>query len=167
MKVSYNFSVDAAYFRNVVDRYFRQRPFFLRLPVQFGIAGLLTSGFLIFTTNASNGAEAVVPLLIGAVVFVTGVLVTRAGILFRLKSKAEFGQEIVVVISDGGVEANGRYIQGTWQWAAYPKSVRFPDGILLMRAGTIRWLPDSAIKGGTADEATTLVASKTVLRRIA
>ena len=163
MKVSYNFSADAAYYKSVLDRYYRQRPFLFRLPVQFGILALLIAGCLLLMANSIT----LIPLLIGAAVLVTGVLVTKAGILLRLRSKAEFGEDVSVVISDDGVEANGRHTKGTWQWAAYPRSVRFPDGILLIRAGTIRWLPDSAINGGTADEATTLVASKTVLRRIA
>jgi len=167
MKISYNFRIDTAYYKCVVDRYYRQKPILLHLPVQFGILGLIIAAWLTLATKASTGSDALVPLVVGASVFVAGMFVTRMGILLRFKSRAEFGQEVAVVISDDGVEASGQHIQGKWQWAAYPRSVRFADGILLMRAGTIRWLPDAAIQNGTADNATALVASKTNLRRMA
>jgi len=167
MRITYNFRVDTAYCKSVVDRYYRQRPLLFRLPVQFGILGLMAACWWALRTNASSRGEVVGPLFIGALVFVAGVLVTKLGILLRLKSKAEFGQEVGVVITDNGVEASGKHTNGTWQWAAYPRSVRFSDGILLMRTGTIRWLPDSAIQSGTAEDATALVASNTVLRHVA
>jgi hypothetical protein len=160
MQINYSFREDPAYVRTVIDRYYRQLPFLFRLPVQFGILGLVLGAWCAWTIDPLSG------VLIGTFVFVIGLLATRVGLLMRFKRRADFGQDVAVTISDEGVEAKGLHVQGTWQWAAYPRSVRFSDGILLLRAGVIRWLPDSAIREGTAEEAVSLVGSKSILRTV-
>jgi hypothetical protein len=54
-----------------------------------------------------------------------------------------------------------------WRYdVTYARAVRFPDGILLLRKGAIRWLPDRSLETGSVDEAMTLVRSKLPLRVI-
>jgi hypothetical protein len=161
MQVKYTLRVDPSYCRTVIDRYYGQLPFLLRLPVQFGILGLVIAGWCAWKMNPLTGA------LVGILVFGIGLLATKAGLLLRFKSRADFGDEVAVTISDSGVEARGNHVQSEWKWAAYPRSVRFSDGILLLRAGVIRWLPDAAIQEGTAEQATSLVGSKSTLRHVA
>ncbi|HZP64923.1 MAG TPA: hypothetical protein VFB32_01320 [Rudaea sp.] len=95
-----------------------------------------------------------------------GLPLTKWAIVQKLKQNGEFGTEVTVRLTDAGIEGTGRHTSGKWAWAAYPRSVRFADGILLQRSRVMRWLPDSAIEVGTPEEATTLVASKSNLRRI-
>ncbi len=56
--------------------------------------------------------------------------------------------------------------QGSFAWSVYSRAVRFPDGVLLVRKGAARWLPDSALKSGTVEEAMALVSSKLPTRTI-
>jgi hypothetical protein len=161
MRITYTFQTNPAYYRTVIDRYYQQLPFLLHLPVQFGILALFVLAFFAWDGRIIAGG------LVSASVFLIGILATKSMLLLRFKHRADFGQEVVVTISDRGVEAKDQHVEGAWQWAAYPRSVRFPDGILLSRAGAIRWLPDSAIQEGVAELATSLVASKSILRRVA
>jgi hypothetical protein len=163
--ITYKFYMDAAYYRTVIDRYYRQRPVLLQLPVQFGFLAALVICVYLWNT-ASSRAAAEIALLIGVLILVGGVRLTKLGILRRFKKHADFGSEATVILSSDGLAASGPNGQRHWAWSAYPRSVRYADGILLSRAGVIRWLPDLAIQQGTPDEATALVASKTALRRV-
>ena len=115
--------------------------------------------------KGSYSRTAVGVAVIMAVVLTVGmVAVTKIGVLYRFKRRADFGAEVVVTVSEAGIASSGRHAQGSWGWQAYPRSVRYPDGILLLRRGVIRWLPDAALQNGTAADATALVKSKTVLK---
>ena len=161
MRVVYTFRTGPAYYRVVIDRYYEQLSPFLRLPVQFGILSLIVATWCAWKVNPFVGA------LTGLLVFVVGVSATKLGLLLRFKSGADFGQDLTVTISHNGLEAKGNHVQSEWQWTAYPRSVRFPDGILLLRTDAIRWLRDAAIQDGSADQATSLVESKSTMRYIA
>jgi hypothetical protein len=69
------------------------------------------------------------------------------------------------MVSSEGLFASGPHVQGKWNWPAYP-AVRYSDGILLLRCGVIRWLPDSALLVGTPTDATAVARSKSVLREL-
>ncbi|MDB6158159.1 MAG: hypothetical protein JWO04_1865 [Gammaproteobacteria bacterium] len=167
MEIVYKFRADTAYYRAVIDRYYSQRPLLLRLPVQYGIFSLIAIGFFLWSTDLPS-PEAVAIAAIIAVAIVAGlVFLTKMSILYRFKNRAEFGADAAVSISEEGVSASSHHVQGKWEWAAYPRSARFSDGILLLRAGVIRWLPDSAIQNSTPEAATALVGSKTELRHVA
>ena len=43
-RLVYKFRADAAYYRTIIDRYYGQRVFLLRLPVQYGIVSLAIVG---------------------------------------------------------------------------------------------------------------------------
>ena len=70
-------------------------------------------------------------------------------------------------MSADGLVGSGRHVEGKWAWAAYPRAVRYPDGIMLLRTGVIRWLPDSALTVGSPVDATTLARSNSALRELA
>lgn len=166
MDITYKILIDTGYYRTVINRYYRQRPFIFWPPVQFGLVSLVSASWLLWALQAPWINKIAAALIIAAVLFVGGVFLTKWGILQRYMHRAEFGSEATVALSAAGIVANGPHIQGKWEWAAYPHSVRFLDGILLLRPGAIRWLPDAAIQGGTVDESIALIASKTDLRRI-
>ena len=93
-------------------------------------------------------------------------IVSTWGIYQRFRYRADFGAEPTVTMSEEGLGASGPHVQGKWDWPAYPSAVRHPDGIMLLRRGVIRWLPDSALLVGTPEDATALVRSKSTLREL-
>ena len=160
----YKLRTDAAYYRTIIDRYYGQRPFLLRLPVQCGLVSLAVVGFVLWM-RGSYSRTAVEVAAISAVLLMAGMVALRKiGILHRFKRRADFGAEAVVTVSEDGIASSGLHAQGRWGWQAYPRSVRYPDGILLLRRGVIRWLPDAALQEGTPAGATALVKSKTALK---
>jgi len=84
----------------------------------------------------------------------------------KLKKSREFGKEVTLIVSDGGLEASGPNGRSSVKWSAYPRSVRYADGILLTRGSAIRWLPNSALAEGTLPEVLALVESKTQMRTL-
>lgn len=160
----YQFRADAAYYRTIIDRYYGQRTFMLRLPVQYGIIALAILGIFLGTRRSPSRAS--VGIAVGAALLLTAGMVaaTKIGILHRFKRRADFGAETTLTVSREEITSSGRHAQGRWGWQAYPRSVRYPDGILLLRRGVIRWLPDAALQQGTPADATALVKSRTVMR---
>jgi hypothetical protein len=164
MEIVYKFRADAAFYRTTMNRYYSQRPLLLRLPVQFGIFGLVFIGVVLWTTNSVSPTLVAIGV-IAAVVMVFGlVALTKLAILRRFRRRADFGTQATVILSEAGLASSGRHVEGRWDWPAFPRAVRFADGILLLRAGVIRWLPDAAIQAGTPEAATALVKSNSELR---
>lgn len=167
MSIEYHVKGDSAYFRTVRDRYYQQRPFLLRLTSQFSILGacLILPWIYAWVTDASwkDGAEFGIP--VGVLVAVGGLYLTKALILARLGGRGK-NSEGTVILTEEGVTGRGQRGKSLQYWASYPRAVRFSDGVLLLRGGVIRWLPDSALRQGTVEEATALVAAKTHLTRM-
>ena len=165
MSITYRILANAAYYKTLMDRYDQQRPRHLRYSTQYGIAGLIFAAIWALMTRPLTQQVIFQSFAIGALVAIGGAFITKIGIVWRFSRRADFGQEHEVVISEEGVAAVGTHVESKWSWPAYPRSVRFSDGILLMRKGVIRWLPDTAIVIGDATAATAMVESKTTLRR--
>lgn len=165
MQVGYQYRGNVEYFEAVIDRQYQQGPWLLRLPVQFGIVGAVLAAGMATTVHTSMMAQGVVFVVTFGLVVTLGIWVTKQGLMMKFKRSPGFGSEVTLTLSEAGV-ALGNNPQPTLAWSTYPSAVRFPDGILLKRPGSIRWLPDSAIIGGTAAEATALIASKTLIRYI-
>jgi hypothetical protein len=163
-RLVYKYRADAAYYKTVIDRYYGQRAFLLRLPMQYGIVSLAIVGaFLGFKGLWTRTALGIGVLVVG--VLTAGmVALAKSVILWRFKRRADFNAETTVTASKEAIVSSGRHAEGKWGWQAYPRSVRYSDGILLMRRGVIRWLPDSALREGTPEDATALVKSKTVMK---
>jgi len=166
MEVTYKININESYYRTLTDRYYRQRPFIFRLPVQFGILALVGAAAFGLFIFAPLGTRVVFALVIAASVFFGGVAATKWGIYQRFRYRADFGATATVTMSEAGLDASGPHVQGKWDWAAYPSAVRYPDGIMLLRRGVIRWLPDSALLVGTPEEATALARSRSALREL-
>jgi hypothetical protein len=166
MQVGYQYRGNTKYFETVIDRQYQQGPWLLRLPVQFGIVGAALAAAMVATTNFTIVAQASLFVVTFGLVVTIGIWATKRGLMMKFKSRLGFESEVTVTLSDSGVTFGSNGAQPTLEWATYPSAVRFPDGILLRKPGSIRWLPDSAITAGTAAEATELIASKTSLRHI-
>jgi hypothetical protein len=166
MEVGYQYRGDTKYFEAVIDRQFQQGPWLLRLPVQFGIVGAVLAAYTVATTHTSLVAKTALFVVTFGLVVTIGIWATRRSLMMKFRRRPGFGSEATVTLSDAGVALGRNQVQPTLEWSTYPNTVRFPDGILLKRPGSIRWLPDSAIIAGTAAEATDLIAAKTSLRYI-
>ncbi|MGH8158874.1 MAG: hypothetical protein ACREPQ_12195 [Rhodanobacter sp.] len=166
MQVRYQYRCDVEYFKALIDRQYRQGPWLLRLPIQFGIIGLVCASAFAWGTDTSIVARAVSFLVILGLVIAIGVWATKQGLMMKFRSRPGFGSEVAVSLSDTGVEVGNDNSHAKLEWSTYPNAVRFADGILLKRARSIRWLPDSAIVTGSAAEATNLVTSKTSFRHV-
>jgi hypothetical protein len=164
MDVTYKFRADSKYYRTMIDRYYQQRPIPFRLTIQFGLVALVFAGGFVWAVVAPLGLKVGIGLLIGALVFFGGVALTKWGVYQRMRRRLDFNTEASVTMSASGLVGSGARAEGKWSWAAYPRAVRYPDGIMLLRRGVIRWLPDSGIVAGTATEATALARSKSALR---
>ena len=165
-RLVYKFRADSGYYKTIIDRYYRQRAFLLRPPVQYAIFSLAIVGaFLgfkgLFTRTAVGLGMVVVALLTAGMV-----ALTKASVFYRFKRRADFGADVIMTVSKESISSSGRHAEGKWGWQAYPQSVRYPDGILLLRRGVIRWLPDSALQEGTPADATALVKAKTVMKAL-
>jgi hypothetical protein len=165
-RLVYKYRADAAYYRTVIERYYGQRTFLFRLPMQYGIVSLAIVGAFLGFKSLWTRTAVGIGILVVVVLMAALVALTKTSILRRFKRRADFGAETTVKVSKEAIVSSGRHAEGEWGWQAYPRSVRYPDGILLMRRGVIRWLPDSALQEGTMEEATALVKSKTVMKEI-
>ncbi len=144
MEVTYNISINESYYRTLIDRYYRQRPFVFRLPIQFGIlafAGATAFGFLII---APLGTRVVFALVIAASIFFGGVAVTKWAIFQRFRYRADFGAIASITMSEAGLRASGPHVQGKWDWAAYPSAVRYPRFVNCgRRSRVVRCIPST------------------------
>ena len=165
-RLVYKYRADAAYYRTVIERYYGQRTFLFRLPMQYGIVSLAIVGAFLGFKGMSTRIAVGIGFLVVVASTMGLVALTKVSILWRFKRRADFGAEVTVTVSKDAIISSGRHAEGKWGWQAYPRSVRYPDGILLMRRGVIRWLPDSALQEGTPADATALARSKTVMREI-
>lgn len=166
MQITYQYRCDLEYFKTVIDRQYQQGPFLLRLPIQFGILGAICASFVFVATDASMIVKSTLFIAILCLVLVIGVIATKQGLLMKFKSRPGFGSDAAVTLSEEGVAVGIHTAEQRLAWSTYPSSIRFSDGILLKKPGSIRWLPDSAIQIGSSSEATSLVGSKTVLRYV-
>jgi hypothetical protein len=137
------------------------------LTAQFGLLALIIVGTFLSLVAAPIGFKVGSAVIVFALVFFGGATLTKWSVYRRLRHRADFGRETTVTMSAGGLVASGAHAEGNWNWAAYPRAVRFSDGIMLLRRGVIRWLPDSALVVGTPTDATALTRSKSALRELA
>jgi hypothetical protein len=165
MTLHYKYVFDSAYCKAVIARFYGQRPLLLRLPVQFAIPVAI----VIWIWSSWQKMDASWPNVIalicaGVAVIGAGVYLGKLGVLQRLKRNSEFGLEVTITISAQGLTASSSNGGREYAWSAYPRSVRYADGILLMRGGAIRWLPDTSLQEGSAEQATDLIRGKTKMR---
>jgi hypothetical protein len=166
MVIVYRWHYDTTYYRAVTDRYYRQLPFVLRLPTQFTLLWFLIVAVCWGITDIALTVFVVWALLIGAVGMPAFVFLTKKTISLKYRARPSFDSEACCTLSDSGGIIQQKAGAASFQWTMYRRAVRFSDGILLVRSGAIRWLPDQSLESGSIDEATALVRSKLTLRII-
>ena len=166
MVIIYRWRYDATYYRAVIDRYYRQLPFVLHLPTQFILLWLLVVAMSWYLTDIARTELVIWALLIGAIAIPTLVFLTKKAIFLKYRIRPSFDSEACYSLSDSGGTIQQHAGETRFPWSTYVRAVRFPDGILLLRKGAIRWLPDRSLETGSVDEAIALVRSKLLLRII-
>jgi len=166
MRAAYSIVFDKTYCQSVVARYNRQRFLLLRPHVLIPMQPLAVA--VIWVAVARN-YEAWNLFFAGLMAFE----MVFAGFQWfylrhfpfrRLMRRA--GEAVRYMLTEDGLEVVGPLAEGKLQWAVYPKSVRYEDGVLLLRPGTICWLPDAALSGATVDEVVGFLQSKTSMRHM-
>jgi hypothetical protein len=164
--ISYRWRYDSRYYRTVIDRHFRQVPWYLRLPVQYTLFWLLALALSAALADAVDRRSIIWWVLGGAVGIPALVAITKQGIMVKYRLRRSFGSEANYSMTEAGITIHEASLNGTYPWSVYSKAVRFQDGLPLIVAGGIRWLPDQSITNGTPDAATSLVGSHLPLRRL-
>lgn len=166
MVIIYRWRYDATYYRAVIDRYYRQLPFVLYLPTQFILLWSLVVAMCWYLTDIARTELVMWALLIGAIAIPTLVFLTKKAIFLKYRIRPSFDSEACYSFSDSGGTIQQHAGETRFPWSTYVRAVRFPDGILLLRKGAVRWLPDRSLETGSVDEAMALVRSKLPLRII-
>jgi hypothetical protein len=167
--VTYRIHTDDAYFATLMRRYWRQRPLFLRPIVQFSALPIAVASLWLLLpwkdvdATALRWAAVAWAVLMGPGAY----FLVRTLLRMRFRGAAKLGTEIIFSLSGVGIAFSGPISRGEFQWQLYPRAVRFPDGIMLIRPRVVCWLPDSSLAEGTSSEATELVKSHTKLRNVA
>ncbi len=164
MEIVYKWRYDAAYYRSAIDRYYRQLPFVLHLPTQFTLLWLLMVAVCWCLLEIALTELVVWALVIGAIVIPTLVFLTKKAIFLKYRVRPSFDSEACYTLSDSGGTIQQYVGETRFPWSKYARAVRFPDGILLLRKGAIRWLPDRSLETGSVDEAMALMRSKLPFR---
>ena len=169
MSATYRYVTDTAYFKALMERYYRQRIWAIRPWGQFAIltAPLGLAFIYAWGTNASWTTGAGFAFSGMILLSVVCVVAIKVAVLSRLRRGPTANGQITATISEEQLHFVGPRTESTYQWSAYPRSVRYSDGILLLRPGVICWLPDSALTNSTADAATALVRTHTKFRMVA
>ena len=170
MPATYRFVPNADYFFTRRRRFQQQGPFLLRPSMRplIAIAPLLL-GWLALWVFAPDVEAEVRSTFVGAAAFLVGGLaVIQVIFRWRIKANESKFKELTYTLSNEGVFVHDSLSESKLSWGAYPSTVRFADGILLVRTRFFSvWLPDAALQGATPQEVTALVQSKTQLRHVA
>ena len=169
MAVTYTLVLDKSYYRTLLARYGKQRPSSRsRLPVRVFLLLAVLGGLWAYGYVSGAGWATLVGWVVAFMSVLSFVVLVfpKSVLLRQARNRPDFNTRGEVSLSDEGIFSIGSDQKVKWSWEAYPAAARFPDGILLMRRGAIRWLPDAALEQGTPREATELVQSKTHLRYV-
>jgi hypothetical protein len=147
----------------VVKNQYRQLPFLLRLCSQATILWIVLSGITL-SSELEFRAKWVFLALITVFACVFPSLVKR-GVILRYRVRPTFGAETTFRMGDNEVVITGPGA-GRFLWTVYDRAVHFSDGILLVRKGGIRWLPDAALTEGTPSDAIAIVRTHLPVREL-
>jgi hypothetical protein len=164
MGIQYAWHSDDRYYATVVKNQYRQLPLLLRLHSQAIIFWIVLSGF----TLASDFDSQVKWTFIASITAFACVFpsLVERGIIFKYRLRPTFGAATTFKMGDNEVVITGPGA-GRFPWSVYDRAVHFSDGILLVRKGGIRWLPNAALIEGTPSEAIAIVRSHLPVRELA
>jgi len=163
LSIEYRYVVDESYLRESLRRSRTKLPWLIRpsVVVPATIAAFSVACFLLLQAGLTL---LIVPVVIAAACGIVGSLaapaVLRRAVLKLAKKGLDFGREVTTILSEEGLESTAPLSQGTTKWAAVEGAIRHADGIVLKIGPMRMWLPDSALRGSTSQDATSFVLSK-------
>jgi len=164
MGILYSWHTNDQYFATVVKNQYRQLPFFLHLRSQAIMMWIVLSAI---TLSAGLDARPKWILLAGFTIFSCAFpYLVKRGIIFKYSLRPTYGAETTFRMATHDVVITGPGA-GRFPWTVYDRAVHFSDGILLVKRGGIRWLPDAALQEGTPDDAIAMVRNHLPVREIA
>jgi hypothetical protein len=162
--VTYAWHSDDRYYVTVVNRYYQQVSLPLHLGVQAASLWIFTSAVAL--VSDINVVMRCVSLAASTIISLAFPYLVRRGVVLKYRLRPTFGAETIYKMNDTEVLITG-VGAGRFPWSVYDRAVSFPDGLLLVRKGGIRWLPHEALKEGTPAEAVALVQSHLPVRALA
>ena len=150
-----------------MKRYYTQAPRLRRPTTQYALLWLAGAVVCAVIYRTSPVQVVFGALVAGAVGIPALTAITRLAIRVRFMMRSSFGTEADLLLSTGGVTISQKSLNGTYSWTTYARAVRFDDGIMLLKTGAIRWLPDSALVSGTIEDAMRLVSAHLTVRDLA
>ena len=165
-QVRYRWIYDAEYYSTVMERYYTQAPRLRRPSTQYALLCLAGAVICAVIYRPSTVKLVFGALAAGAVGIPALTAITRIGIRVRYMMRSSFGTEADLLLSPEGVTISQKSLNGTYGWTTYARAARFRDGIMLVKTGAIRWLPDSALVSGTVEDAMRLVSAHLTVRDI-
>jgi hypothetical protein len=161
MGIQYAWNSDDRYYATVVKNQYRQLPLLLRLRSQSIVMWIVLSGFTL-SSDLDFRAKWVFLGIITAFACAFPTLV-KHGIILKYRLRPTFGAKTTFTITDNEVVITGTGA-GRFPWTVYDRAVHSSDGILLVRKGGIRWLPDAALTEGTPGDAIKIVRAHLPVR---
>lgn len=165
-QVRYHWLYDADYYSTVMERYYTQAPRLRRPATQYALLWLAAVVFCALVHRISPVKLIFGALVAGAIGIPVLTALTRLGIKIRYKVRPSFGTEADLLLSTAGVTISQKSLNGTYAWTTYSRAVRFGDGMMLLKTGAIRWLPDSAVVSGTIEDAMRLVSAHLTIKNV-
>jgi hypothetical protein len=163
MGIQYAWHGDDNYYATVVKNQYRQLPLPLRLHSQAIILWIVLSGFTV-ASDFSGATKWTFLAFISAFACVFPSLV-KYGIILKYRLRPSFGAETTFNMGKDEVVITGPGA-GRFPWTVYQRAVYFSDGILLVRRGGIRWLPNAALIEGTPGDAIAIVRTHLPVREL-
>jgi hypothetical protein len=163
MVVQYSWRSDEQYYANVVTHQYRQLALVLQLRSQAIIIWIVLSG-VVLSWDLASRTKWVSLAFVTAFACVFSPLMKRL-IVLKYRLRPTFGAETTFSMLDNEVVIIGPGA-GRFPWTVYDRAVHFSDGILLVRKGGIRWLPDGALMEGTPGEAIAIVRAHLPVREL-
>jgi hypothetical protein len=161
MEIKYAWHSDERYYATVVKNQYRQLPLLLHLRSQAIVIWIVLSAFTLFSDLDLRTKWVFLGFITAfAAVFPYSV---KRGIILKYRIRPTFGAETTFKMTDKEVVITGPGA-GQFPWTVYNRAVHFSDGILLVRKGGIRWLPDAALTDGTPSDAIAIVRTHLPVR---
>jgi hypothetical protein len=170
MNATYRFTPDVRYYFASRRRFERQRPLLLRQPVGslLSVLPILILWFVLWLVNPELERAVRYLFAFGFAIYAVALVAMQGFLYWRVKANESKFTEMTLTLSEDGVSVSDAITQSKIAWEAYPRAVRFHDGMMLLRTRFHRiWLPDSALQGATPQEVAELVRSRVPLQHVA
>jgi len=152
----------------MIERYYQQRPLFLRPIGQFLVLGAALVLVLWFASGDEDRMSFIFLMTALYAAFAGLALLAIPRLVFqRFRYSSYFGESVAHTLGDDALHVLRQKGGHSTSWTKFRSAVQFPDGMLLLRQGFLCWLPNTARQTGTADDVAGFLSTKMLVRSIA